>query len=713
MSGTWWRPRSTGDPGGAHHALTIHYGCVALALAFAVVIVRVAAWERGYQLVPLVLGELTALIALLLNYFGHWAWALRLATFGALTASALITSGSRDGFRSLAMLCFPALLVIAVMLLRAADYVVLAGATLVTVTCLGVAEIHGWLPWVPIMRSPTDAVSVFMVDLVLVVTAFIGGMVARDARLNLAGIRATVDQLASANRELARSEARYRSFIELAADAIFVAGRDGAILEVGRQASALTGIARERLLGASMTSILSPIEPQASPFPLDLLARGVPVMRPCRITRPDGTVVEAEVHSAMLPEGPILSFCRDITERKQAEEERKKLQAQLLQAQKMESIGRLAGGVAHDFNNLLTLINGYSQLVLDAMFPGDPSRDSLEQILKAGGRAAELTQQLLAFSRKQMLQPRVFDLNQVVGGMRSILARVIGEDLELCFQLSSQAVTIRADAHQLEQVVMNLAVNARDAMAAGGALRIETACREWDESLARLHPGARPGRYAVLAVSDTGTGMEEETRSHLFEPFFTTKEAGKGTGLGLATVLGIVEQSGGFIEVASELGRGTSFRVHLPMVEIAAGDAEPPEAASIAPERGSATVLVVEDQAEVRKFASDALRSYGYNVLQAENAFEAELICDSGLQPIDLVITDMVMPGLSGHDLADWLATHWPAVKVLFISGYSDDEAVRQGISRKGGGFIQKPFNSTQLAVKVQEVLGTPDGPAD
>jgi PAS domain S-box-containing protein len=712
MSGAWWRPRPTGDSGGDHHAVSIHYGCVVASLAFAAGIVRSTGWGAGYRLAPLVIGELTALAALVLNYFGQWAWAVRLAVFGALFANAFLVTEARDGFRSIAMLGFPGLLVIAVMLLRAVDYLLLASATLLTVTVLGVAEIHGLVPWVPIVHSPTDYLTVITVDLTLLAIAFIGGLLARDARLNLAAIRTSADRLAAANRELARSEAKYRSFIELAADAIFVTGRDGTILEVSRQASALTGIARERLLGASMTSILSPVEPEGSPFPLDLLEQGVPVMRPCRIGRPDGTVVEAEIHSAMLPEGPILCFCRDITERKQAEEERKNLHAQLLQAQKLESIGRLAGGVAHDFNNLLTLINGYSRLLLDAMFPGDPSRDSLEEIHKAGERAAELTRQLLAFSRKQRLQPQVFDLNLVVTAMRSILTRVVGEDLELCVELSAEAAMVRADPHQLEQVVMNLAVNARDAMAGGGSLRLETACLEWDESFARLHPGARRGRYALLAVSDTGTGMDEETRRHLFEPFFTTKEAGKGTGLGLAMVLGIVEQSGGFIDVASELGRGTSFRIHLPMVENAVGDAGPPAAVPVAATRGTETVLVVEDQAEVRKFAADALRSYGYHVLQAENALEAEMICDSGLQDVDLVLTDVVMPGPSGHELADWLAVHWPDIKVLFISGYAGDAIIPQGIPRQDAEFIRKPFSPSQLALKIREVLGAPDHPA-
>jgi len=578
VSGLWWRPRSADTAGSDSHAITIQYGAIVLSLAFAVAMVHVTAWDRGHWLVPLACGELTALAALVLNYFGYWVWAVRLAALGVLAVSACMVAASEDGFRSIVMLCFPAVLVVAVMLLRAADYLALALVTLLTVTCLGVAEIHGLVPTVPIVRSPTNGPTVFMVDLILVVTAFIGGLIARAARLNLAGMRATVDQLASANRELARSEAKYRSFVELAADAVFVAGRDGTILEASRQASALTGVARERLLGASMTSLLSPVEPQGSPFPLDLLAQGVPVMRPCRIERPDGTLVEAEIHSALLPEGPILCFCRDTAGRREAEEERKKLQAQLIQAQKLESIGRLAGGVAHDFNNLLTVINGYSRLLLDAAQPADPGRESLEEIYKAGERAAELTRQLLAFSRKQLLQPQVFDLNRVVSAMRSILTRVVGEDLNLRVELSPDAMTVHADPHQFEHVVMNLVVNARDAMARGGSLRLETACRELDEGLARLHPGARPGPYAVLTVSDTGTGMDEETRRHLFEPFFTTKGPGEGTGLGLAAVLGVVEQSGGFIEVSSELGRGTAFRIHLPKVEDASGGGPPRKA---------------------------------------------------------------------------------------------------------------------------------------
>jgi PAS domain S-box-containing protein len=612
--------------------------------------------------------------------------------------------GAHDGFRAITMLVFPGLLLIAVMLLPAGDYLVLAGVTLLTVTGLGVAEIYGLVPTVRIARTATDYSTVFYVDLILVVIGLFGGSLSRDARLNLATIRATVAQLAAANRELGRSEARYRSFIELAVDAIFVVDPGGKILEVNQQASAITGAGREQLLGASMTTILSPAEPPEDPFPLEVLAQGVPIMRPCRIGRPDGTAVEVEIHAAMVPEGLILCFCRDISDRKLAGEERKKLQAQLVQAQKMESIGRLAGGVAHDFNNLLTVINGYSRMLLDALPADDPGRESLDEILKAGERAAGLTQQLLAFSRKQILQPRVLDFNRVVVELQPMLARLVGEDVELCVTLHPGAATVYADPGQLEQVIMNLAVNARDAMPGGGRLRIETAVEQAGKSDARCHPGARAG-YVMLAVGDNGVGMDEETRRRMFEPFFTTKGSGKGTGLGLSMVQGIVEQSGGYLHVDSEPGRGTTFGIYLPRVADAPDDAAR-QAVPVPALNGDETVLVVEDQAEVRKFAVEALRSYGYNVIQAENEAEALQLCER--ERIDLLLTDVVMPNMSGRELAERAVQQQPGVRVLFMSGYTDDAIENHGVLRKGAGFIQKPFSPGQLAGKVRETLAAP-----
>ena len=429
----------------------------------------------------------------------------------------------------------------------------------------------------------------------------------------------------------------------------------------------------------------------------------------------NGTIVATETVTKLVSDARgkvryVVGTSRDITGLKRAEAGKAKIEAQLRQAQKLESVGRLAAGVAHDFNNLLTVINGYSRLLLGGVQADDPLRGGLEEIHKAGARAAALIQQLLAFSRKQILQPRVLDLNRVVEEMRPMLARLMGEDVEVCVQLHAEPTTICADPHQLEQVLMNLAVNSRDAMPDGGQFSIETGFVEWDESQAQLRPGAHAGPYVMLAVSDTGEGMSEETRGHIFEPFFTTKEVGKGTGLGLSTIHGIVEQSGGCLEVASEPGRGTTFKIYMPRVVAAPAESGRPEA--IPEMGGQETVLVVEDQAEVREYAAVALRAYGYQVMEAANAEEALLICEREGERIDLILTDVVMPGLSGRELADRLKTLRPGVKVLFMSGHTDDIMVHHGVLRKEAEFIQKPFGPAQLAMKVREILMAPDRPA-
>jgi PAS domain S-box-containing protein len=421
--------------------------------------------------------------------------------------------------------------------------------------------------------------------------------------------------------------------------------------------------------------------------------------------RKDGTLYEEEATISPVRDtaGRIINYVavkRDITREVALEEKYR-------QAQKMESIGRLAGGVAHDFNNLLTVINGYSRMLLDKQDWDEPDRDSLEEIYKAGERAAGLTRQLLAFSRKQVLAPRTLDVNRVVREMRPMLARLVGEDIEVRLALHAEGGMIHADPHQLEQVVMNLVVNARDAMPGAGTLLVETANVVRDESFTPSHPDAPVGRYVMLSVSDSGVGMDETTKNRIFEPFFTTKGIGKGTGLGLAMVQGIVAQSGGHIEVESEPRLGTTFRIYLPSLESApAGGGEP----AVVPARvlrGEETVLVVEDQAEVRKYAADVLGSYGYKVIQAESASEALRLCDREPEHMDLVVTDVVMPNMSGRELADRLARRWPDIKVLFMSGYAHDAIASPGALRVGVGFIQKPFSPAQLACEVRGMLDT------
>lgn len=390
---------------------------------------------------------------------------------------------------------------------------------------------------------------------------------------------------------------------------------------------------------------------------------------------------------------------RDVTESKQ-------LQEQLLQSQKMQSVGRLAGGVAHDFNNILTAITGYCELSLRRVVREDPLHRNIEQILKAAERAANLTRQLLAFSRKQTLQPKVFDLNTVVADMDKMLRRLIGEDIELHTLLARGIGRVKADPGQIEQVIMNLAVNARDAMPRGGCLTIETADITLDANYARQRSEVVPGPYVMIAVTDTGTGMTEEVRAHLFEPFFTTKSQGQGTGLGLATCYGIIKQSGGHISVYTEAGKGTTFKVYLPRVEADLDAPAKADEASRPPVGGTESVLLVEDEPVLRELASFVLRELGYPVVEAANGLEALRLVDSqGDRRFDLVVTDVIMPQMGGKELADQLRARNHNAKVLFMSGYTEDAIVNHGVLEPGIAFLQKPFTPAELARKVRETL--------
>lgn len=380
---------------------------------------------------------------------------------------------------------------------------------------------------------------------------------------------------------------------------------------------------------------------------------------------------------------------------------------QLQQSQKMEAVGRLAGGVAHDFNNLLTAITGYSDLTLRRLEQGNPFRRNIEEIKKAGDRAASLTRQLLAFSRKQVLQPKVLNLNDVVSDMDKMLHRLIGEDIELLSILDPALGYIQADPGQIEQVLMNLVVNSRDAMPKGGKLTIETRNIQLDEEYAARHVSVAPGSYVMLVVSDTGCGISEETQAYIFEPFFTTKELGKGTGLGLSTVYGIVKQSGGNIWVYSEKGQGTTFKVYLPRVGHVSQDIRAEPVNGPLPQ-GTETVLVVEDEEVVRRMARRILEMNGYHVLDASRADEAIEICKHYMKPIHLLLTDVVMPQMGGRDLAERIIQLRPQTKVLYMSGYTDDAIVHHGVLDPDVAFLQKPFVSATLTHKVREVLDSP-----
>jgi signal transduction histidine kinase len=397
---------------------------------------------------------------------------------------------------------------------------------------------------------------------------------------------------------------------------------------------------------------------------------------------------------------------KDIVAREAVAEQLRRTEEQLRQAQKMEAVGRLAGGIAHDFNNLLTVILSYTELALDVLNPGELLREDILQVQRAGQRATELTQQLLAFSRQQVLQPTVIDLNHVLADMEKMFRRLLGEGIDLSMETARALHNIHADPGQIEQVVMNLAVNARDAMPNGGELTIETANHECDASCAESHPEMGPGRYVMLAVTDTGHGMDAATRECIFEPFFTTKETGKGTGLGLSTVFGIVMQSHGHIFVNSELGVGTTFRIYLPSTDRAINTQH-----SVLPLHddllGTETVLLVEDDEQVRTVNCAILRRSGYNVLGAENGAEACLLSENLKATIHLLITDVVMPRMSGRELVAHISQSRPDIKVLYVSGYTEDAIVHHGVLEEGIAFLPKPITPLSLLRRVREVLAT------
>jgi two-component system cell cycle sensor histidine kinase/response regulator CckA len=395
-----------------------------------------------------------------------------------------------------------------------------------------------------------------------------------------------------------------------------------------------------------------------------------------------------------------------IAERERAEEALRRSEEELRQSQKMEAIGRLAGGIAHDFNNLLSIILSYSAMMMEALSPEDPLRADAEQIAIAGQRARDLTRQLLAFSRRQMMRPEVLDLGEVVRGVEPMLRRVLGEDIELTISLAQPTPLVKADPGQLQQIIMNLVVNARDAMPGGGQLWIETADVVLDEERVRGHVGARPGPHVCLTVSDTGVGLNEETRARIFEPFFTTKPRGKGTGLGLSTVLGIVQQSGGHVTVESTLNEGAAFRVFLPRTTEARTPPPPVrEPRQPVARRGSETVLLVEDEGQLRVLARDILRGAGYQVFEAPNAAEAIKVSHRHAGPIHLLVTDVVMPHIGGQELARRLSVERPRMRVLYMSGYTDDGIVQGGAVDPNIAFLPKPITPDTLLGKVRETL--------
>lgn len=515
-----------------------------------------------------------------------------------------------------------------------------------------------------------------------------------------------------AENALRKAEEKYRSIFENAVEGIFQASSDNRFISANPALLRLLGYRSLEDLIEHRTDIDTQHYVDSNirrKLEQMLTENEVVTGFECEIYRKDMSkiwtianirAIRDENGALVLYEGSI----EDISERKRTEEALRASEEQLRQSQKLESIGQLAGGIAHDFNNLLTAIIGYSELSLMRLQKEDPLGRNIGEIKKAGERAAGLTRQLLAFSRKQVLQPKVLNINSVVSDFEKMLQRLIGENIELRTMLAPEIGNVKADPGQIEQVIMNLAINARDAMPGGGKLTIETNNMFLDESYVERHISVIPGFYVMLAVSDTGCGMDEKTLKRIFEPFFTTKGLGEGTGLGLSTVYGIIKQSGGNIWVYSELGSGTTFKVYLPCVD---EDAEvyPRTDGTEEDVKGTETILLAEDEDVVRKFARKVLESYGYQVLEAANGGSALLICERHQEPINLLITDVVMPEMSGSELAERLIQLRPEMKVIYMSGYTDNAVFHHGVLHEGANFIQKPFTPYALAQKVRKIL--------
>jgi two-component system, cell cycle sensor histidine kinase and response regulator CckA len=514
-----------------------------------------------------------------------------------------------------------------------------------------------------------------------------------------------------AEEALRHAEARYRDVFENANDIIYTLDIAGVFTSVNAAGERLFGYTRDELLRMNIRSFLTPESDALAQTYLakKLAGPAETTTYEVEIIRPDGGRLPLEVSTRLLYRDgqpyEVQGIARDISERRRAEAERRRLEDQLLQAQKMESIGTLAGGIAHDFNNLLTAILGNTQLALDGLAPGGPGHELLSEIEQAAKRAATLTNQLLAFSRRQRLERQVIDLNATMSEILNMLRRIIGEDVEIQLDLTPEAPAVLADPAQIQQVVMNLAVNARDAMPNGGQLRIATRSVQLSPAEGQTYPWARPGPYAQIVVSDEGSGIDEATQQRIFEPFFTTKERGKGTGLGLAVVDGIVKQHDGFIQLASEVGRGTTFTIALPMT---AGQAAP---AALEPRPavrgGDETILIAEDEETLRNLAATILRRAGYSVLLAANGEEAIEIFTNDCRAIDLVILDLIMPRMGGREAFERMRALCPELRVLFVTGYGADYDLQgdpTGLP-PNAILLRKPYQVAALNQVVREIL--------
>jgi PAS domain S-box-containing protein len=520
-----------------------------------------------------------------------------------------------------------------------------------------------------------------------------------DGRVNgLVGLAVDISERKRAEDE----QARLSRVVEQATDSILITDPQGTIIYVNPAFERISGYSRAEAIGENPRILKSGHQDAAFYRRMwETLARGEVWKGRMVNRRKDGTLYQedATIGPVRDASGRLVNYVavkHDVTNEM-------RLERQLMQAQKMEAVGRLAGGVAHDFNNLLGVITGYGEMTLRKLREEDPLRGKVDQILKAADRAAGLTRQLLAFSRQQVLQPKIVDLNDLVSNVEKMLRRLIGEDIDLATSLDSALGSVRADPGQIEQVLMNLAVNARDAMPDGGRLTIQTQNVELGPGDAAHRPPTRAGLYVMLVVTDTGTGMDAETLSHLFEPFFTTKDLGKGTGLGLSTVYGIVKQSDGYIWCESEVGKGTTFRIHLPRVDEDVPRKRPTVTPGLA--HGTETILLIEDDPSLRDLVGEILEGAGYTVLVADNGPKALQLSEEFAGAIHLIVTDVIMPGPTGRHTAETIKATRSEVKILFMSGYTSEAIAKHGVLSPGARFLGKPFSTEDLLRKIREVL--------
>jgi two-component system cell cycle sensor histidine kinase/response regulator CckA len=514
-----------------------------------------------------------------------------------------------------------------------------------------------------------------------------------------------VSERKRADLALRESEERYRDLFDNATDLVCMAAPDGSLLYVNKAWQQGTGYGDDEIDRMQLLDIVHPDSRGYYTEVVDRVLRGERLDHVELVFMPKAgapITVEGNLSCTFRDGVPstVRGIYRDVTERKRVEE-------QLRRAERMQAAGKLAGGVAHEVNNMMTGVIGFSEFVLRSLEPDDPRKADVEEVIKAGTRAADVTRQLLAFTRQQVLRPQMIQINAVVSDMEKMLRRSLGEDKLLELRLSSDAGEIRADRGQIEQVLINLVLNARDAMTGHGRVSIETTLAVWDEVYAQRHEGVEIplGRYVLLAVSDNGCGMDDDVQERIFEPFFTTKPIGQGTGLGLSTVYGIVKQSGGYVWVYSEPGEGSVFKVYLPQARVASEPDEPATDPVTASGRGSETVLVIEDENVVRKLACRGLRDHGYNVVEAPNGTQALRYIREHPQGVDLVISDVVMPEVGGRELGQRLATLDPDLPILYMSGYTGEDVVQRGLLDPGAPFQQKPFTPAGLALKVRQML--------